>query len=77
METCYKVLTRAVVQKLHLTANRFEIEPEITAQILKAGYHIHEIPISYTARSFAEGKKIHWQDGIQALWMLLKQRFTR
>lgn len=77
METCYKVMTRDVVKKLHLTANRFDIEPEITAQILKAGYHIHEIPISYTARSFAEGKKIHWQDGIQALWMLVKQRFVR
>lgn len=77
METCYKVMTREVIRKLHLTANRFEIEPEITAQILKAGYHIHEIPISYSARSFAEGKKIHWQDGIQALWMLVKCRFAR
>lgn len=75
METAYKVFTSEVAQKLQLRANRFEIEPEITAQICQAGYKIKEIPISYRPRTASEGKKIKWQDGIKALLTLLRCRF--
>lgn len=72
METAYKVFTSEVAGKLELHANRFEIEPEITAKIRKAGYSIVEVPISYKPRTKSEGKKIDWRDGVKALWMLVK-----
>ena len=75
METCYKMLTKDVVKSLNLRANRFEFEPEITAKIIKKGYKIIEIPILYNSRSFKEGKKITWRDGIIALYYLIKYRF--
>lgn len=74
METAYKVFTAEVAQKLDLHANRFEIEPEITAKIRQAGYEITEIPISYNPRTKSEGKKIRWRDGVKAIWMLIKCR---
>jgi glycosyltransferase involved in cell wall biosynthesis len=77
METCYKVFTREVAEQLHLRAPGWGFDPEITAQILKRGYRIYEVPISYTGREFEEGKKISWRDGITVLWTLLKCRFTR
>lgn len=76
METCYKLVDRALVQEIELRANRFEIEPELTAKILKRGVRIYEVPISYTGREVADGKKITWRDGFVALWTLLKYRFT-
>ena len=76
METCYKMMTREVYEKIELKSKGFEIEPEITAQIIKKGYSIHEIPISYHPRNWKEGKKINWKDGIKAAAMLIKQRLT-
>jgi glycosyltransferase involved in cell wall biosynthesis len=75
METAYKVFTTATAKTLQLRANRFEIEPEITARICQAGYKIKEIPISYRPRTASEGKKINWQDGVKALLTLVRCRF--
>jgi glycosyltransferase involved in cell wall biosynthesis len=77
METCYKVFTREVAGQLNLRSPGWGFDPEITAQILKLGYRIYEVPISYTGREFEEGKKISWRDGLTVLWTLLKYRFTR
>ena len=75
METCYKLMTKEVVKSLKLRAKRFDFEPEITAKIIKKGYKILEIPITYNSRSFKEGKKITWIDGVKALYYLLRYRF--
>jgi glycosyltransferase involved in cell wall biosynthesis len=77
METCYKVMRREVVDGLDLQSNGFGIEPEITAKIFKRGYRVYEVPITYDGRSYEEGKKIGWKDGIVALWVLLRYRFSR
>jgi glycosyltransferase involved in cell wall biosynthesis len=77
METAYKVFTSEVADKLLLKANRFEIEPEITARICQAGFKIIEVPVSYCPRTKSEGKKINWRDGVKAVWMLLKCRFDK
>lgn len=77
METCYKLIKREVLDSIVLSARRFEIEPEITAQLLKKGIKIHEVPISYHPRDYKEGKKISWKDGISAIAVLLKYRFTK
>lgn len=76
METCYKVFRREVVDGITLKADRFDFEPEITAKILKKGYNILEIPITYRPRSVTEGKKINWKDGVKALFCLIKYRFV-
>ncbi|MBU2235934.1 glycosyltransferase family 2 protein [Patescibacteria group bacterium] len=76
METCYKVFKTDIIKNLKLTANRFNIEPEMTAKVLKKGYRIYEVPISYTGREYDEGKKITWRDGFIALWTLIKYRFV-
>jgi len=76
METCYKLLDRRLVQNLDLVSNSFNVEPEITAKLLKQGIAIHEVPISYHGRSFAEGKKISWKDFISAVWTLLTLRVS-
>jgi glycosyltransferase involved in cell wall biosynthesis len=76
METCYKLIDASLIASLPLRADRFDIEPEITAKILKRGVRIYEVPISYTGREFEEGKKITWRDGFSALWTLVKYRFT-
>lgn len=75
--TCYKMFTRQVLNSIHLTCNGFEFCPEFTGKVLNAGYSIHEVPISYAPRSKKQGKKIKIQDGILAIWMLLKLRLTR
>lgn len=77
METCYKVMTREVAQSLELESNRFDIEPEITAKLLRAGHTIHELPIRFEPRSRAQGKKIGWRDGVRAIEVLLKYRFSK
>lgn len=74
--TAYKVFRADVLKGLDLRASRFEFCPEVTAKVCRAGHRIHEVPISYQARSIAEGKKIRWQDGVQAIWTLLKYRFA-
>jgi glycosyltransferase involved in cell wall biosynthesis len=74
METCYKLIARSVFESLDLQANRFDIEPEITAKILRRRIGISEVPISYAGREFEDGKKISWRDGFSALWMLIKCR---
>lgn len=74
METCYKMFTREVLESLKLRARRFDFEPEITAKIIKRGYDILEIPITYKPRGFHKGKKITWKDGIKALGYLVRYR---
>ena len=76
METCYKVFKSEVIKGITLRATRFDFEPEITAKILKKGYKIKEVPISFRGRKFEEGKKITWKDGVQALYYLIKYRFV-
>ena len=76
METCYKVFRADVVKGLNLRSKRFEFEPEITAKVLKRGYRIYEVPISYNGREWNEGKKIKWTDAPIAVWTLLRYRFT-
>jgi len=77
METCYKVMEREVAQSLNLESNRFDIEPEITAKLLRAGHSILELPIRFEARSRAQGKKIGWRDGVRAVQVLVKYRFSK
>ncbi|HUO57880.1 MAG TPA: glycosyltransferase family 2 protein [bacterium] len=76
METCYKLFRGDIIRSLKLRSNRFEFEPEVTAKILKKGYKLFEMPISYHGRGFEEGKKITWRDGITALVTLIRYRFT-
>ena len=76
METCYKVMRTDVLRSFTLDSNGFGIEPEITAKIFKRGYRVYEIPITYAGRGYDEGKKITWSAGFEALWVLLKYRFT-
>jgi dolichol-phosphate hexosyltransferase len=74
METCYKLMPLSVWRSLDLKSNRFDIEPEITAKLLKSGHRIYEVPISYAARGRVEGKKLTWRDGVTALWTLWRIR---
>ena len=76
METCQKLIRRKLLQSLPLTVDRFGIEPEITARLAQAGARIYELPISYDGRSYAEGKKIGWKDGMSAIWFILKCNLT-
>src|SRR5260221_9190612 len=76
METCYKVMRTEVLRSFSLHSNGFGIEPEMTAKIFKRGYRVYEVPITYDGRGYEEGKKITWKDGVVALWVLLKYRFT-
>jgi len=75
METCYKAFRGEILRSLPLRSNRFDFEPEVTAKVLKRGYKLFEVPISYNGRSFEEGKKITWRDGFGALLALLRYRF--
>jgi glycosyltransferase involved in cell wall biosynthesis len=72
METCYKMLRREVVQSLTIEEDRFGLEPEITAKIARLNVRIYEVGISYHGRTYAEGKKVNWRDGIRALYCILK-----
>jgi glycosyltransferase involved in cell wall biosynthesis len=76
METCYKVMRVDVLRSMTLRSNGFGIEPELTAKIFKRGYRVYEVPITYDGRGYEDGKKIGWVDGLVALWVLLKYRFT-
>ena len=72
METCYKAFRREVLQSLRLTEDRFGIEPEVTARVAQGHYRIFEVGISYYGRTYAEGKKINWKDGMRALYAILR-----
>jgi glycosyltransferase involved in cell wall biosynthesis len=76
METCYKVFTADVARSFRLNSDRWGIDPEITAKILKRGHRIYEVPIAYNGREFWEGKKISWRAGFRVLATLLRYRFT-
>ena len=76
METCYKVMRTEVLRSMRLESDGFGVEPELTAKIFKRGYRVYEVPITYDGRGYEEGKKITWRDGVVALWVLLKYRFT-
>jgi glycosyltransferase involved in cell wall biosynthesis len=76
METCYKAMRTSVLRSFALRSNGFAIEPELTAKIFKRGYRVYEVPITYDGRGYEEGKKITWRDGVVALWVLVKYRFT-
>jgi glycosyltransferase involved in cell wall biosynthesis len=72
METCYKAFTREALQGIRIQESRFGFEPEITAKLARKKLRIYEVPISYYGRTYEEGKKINWKDGIRALWCILK-----
>jgi glycosyltransferase involved in cell wall biosynthesis len=72
METCYKVFRKEVLKGIEIKSNRFGFEPEITAKIAKGKWRIYEVPISYAGRTYEEGKKITWRDGVQALWCIVR-----
>jgi hypothetical protein len=76
METAYKAFRREVLETISLRCVGFDIEPEITARVLQAGYTIVEVPISYRPRRADEGKKISWTDGVDAIYTLLRCRFV-
>ncbi len=77
METCYKVFRREVLQRIAVEENRFGFEPEITAKIAKLQVRIYEVGISYDGRTYEEGKKIGWKDGVRALWCIVKYNWFR
>ena len=77
METCYKLFDRRALDGITIESDKFDFEPEITAKVLRRGYRIYEVPISYAGREADEGKKITWRDGFGALKALVKFRFTR
>jgi len=77
METCYKVVLTDLMKDLPLSANRFGFEPEVTARLAQARARIYELPISYDGRSYAEGKKINWKDGVSAFRCILKYGLWR
>jgi glycosyltransferase involved in cell wall biosynthesis len=74
METCYKVFRREVIESIRLRSNRFGFEPEVTAKIAKGKWRVYEVPISYSGRTYEEGKKITWRDGVVALYSILRYR---
>ena len=77
MEVCYKVFRREVVQSITIEEDRFGFEPEITAKVARKGYRIYEVGISYAGRTYEEGKKIGWRDGVRAFWCIIKYNWLR
>lgn len=75
METCYKVFRREVIGSMRLRSDRFGFEPEVTARVAKGRWRVYEVPISYAGRSYEEGKKITWKDGLTTLFAILRYRF--
>ena len=75
METCYKAFTRQVLDRVNLVSDRFGIEPEITAKVARLRVRIYEVPISYHGRTYGEGKKIGWRDGVKAFFSIVYFRF--
>jgi glycosyltransferase involved in cell wall biosynthesis len=77
METCYKIFRREILQNILIEEDRFGFEPEITAKVAKGGYRIYEMGISYSGRTYAEGKKIGWRDGARAMWCIAKYNLRK
>ncbi|MBW1684961.1 MAG: glycosyltransferase family 2 protein [Deltaproteobacteria bacterium] len=77
MEVCYKVFRREILQEIRIEEDRFGFEPEITAKVAKLGCRIYEVGISYAGRTYGEGKKIGWRDGLHAIWCILKYNLRR
>jgi glycosyltransferase involved in cell wall biosynthesis len=77
MEVCYKVFRREVLQRIRIEEDRFGFEPEITAKVAKLGCRIYEVGISYAGRTYGEGKKIGWRDGLRAVWCIVKYNLLR
>ncbi|MGH0033227.1 MAG: glycosyltransferase family 2 protein [Myxococcota bacterium] len=77
MEVCYKVFRREVLDRIQIEEDRFGFEPEITAKIAKLGCRVYEVGVSYSGRTYAEGKKIGWRDGVRAVWCILKYNLFR
>jgi len=75
--TCYKVFRREVLRQIRLEEDRFGFEPEITAKVAKGGWRIYEVPIAYYGRTYAEGKKITWRDGLRGMWCILRYNLLR
>jgi len=75
METCYKVFRREVIQSIEIQENRFGFEPEVTAKVARMGVRIYEVGISYSGRTYSEGKKIGWKDGVRAIYAIVKYNF--
>jgi hypothetical protein len=76
METCYKVFRREVIQSVTIEEDRFGFEPEVTAKVAQADWRVYEVGISYNGRTYAEGKKIGWRDGVRAVVCILKYSRT-
>jgi glycosyltransferase involved in cell wall biosynthesis len=76
METCYKVFRAEVLKKISIKSNRFAFEPEITAKVARGGWRVYEVGISYAGRSYAEGKKITWRDGVKAIAAIIRFRLA-
>ena len=74
METCYKVFRGEIIRKIRIEEDRFGFEPEVTSKVAQIGCRIYEVGISYSGRTYAEGKKINWKDGVRAIWCILKYR---
>ena len=77
METCYKLFRADVLRRVELREERFGFEPEVTAKVARLGARIYEVGISYSGRTYEEGKKIHWRDGLWALWCIFKYGLLR
>ena len=75
METCYKLIAREVIARIAIESSGFDLEPELTARVLRQGLEIVEVPISYSGRTYAEGKKIKWRDFVSSAWTLVRLRF--
>ncbi len=77
MEVCYKVFRREIIEQIDIEEDRFGFEPEITAKVAKLGCRIYEVGISYAGRTYDEGKKIGWRDGVRAIWCVVKYNLLR
>ena len=77
METCYKVFRREIIQSIQIKENRFGFEPEITAKIAKTHCRIYEVGINYNGRTYDQGKKITWRDGVRAIYCIFKYNVMR
>ena len=77
MEVCYKVFRREILEKIHIEEDRFGVEPELTAKVAKLGCRIYEVGVSYSGRTYAEGKKIGWRDGLHAIRCIFKYNLRR
>ncbi len=76
METCYKAFRREVIQSIGIQEDRFGFEPEITVKVARRRLRVYEVGVSYSGRTYAEGKKIGWKDGVRAVWCLVKYGIT-